>query len=72
MDKYQFMTGPSDATEAEALTLDLFDWKRKQKQLNQTASVFKYYIDHTVLKECYLYFQPVITTRKYGLNWTYG
>ena len=39
----------SDATaEAKALTQDLFGWKqkRKQKQLNQTASASRYYIDH--------------------------
>ena len=39
----------SDATaEAEALTQDLFGWKqkRKRKQLNQTASASRYYIDH--------------------------
>ena len=40
----------SDATaEAEALTRDLFGWKRKKKQLNQTASASRYYIDYTVL-----------------------
>ena len=40
----------SDATaEAEALTRDLFGWKRKWKQLNQTASASRYYIDYTVL-----------------------
>ena len=41
----------SDATtEAEALTRDLFGWKRKQKrkQLNQTASASSYYIAYTV------------------------
>ena len=44
----------SDATaeaEEEALTRDLFGWKWKQKrkQLKQTASASRYYIDHTFL-----------------------
>ena len=40
----------SDGTaEAEALTQDLFGWKRKCKQLNETASASSYYIDYTVL-----------------------
>ena len=70
-------TNSSDGTaeaEVEALTRDLFGWKRKQKrkQLNQTASVSRYYIDHNVLLECYLYFQPVTKNRKYEPNWTYG
>ena len=44
----------SDATaeaeaEAEALTWDLFGWKWKGKQLNQTASTSSFYIDYTVL-----------------------
>ena len=55
----------SDATaEAEALTRDLFGCKRKRKQLNQTASASRYYIDYTVLSECYQYFQPVMEQRK--------
>ena len=62
----------SDGTaEAEALTWDLFGWKRKRKQLNQTASASRYYIDHTVLQNV-IYFQPLVKTRKYELNWTYG
>ena len=61
---------PRDGTaEAEALTWDLFGWKRKQ--LNQTASASSYYIEYTVLYECCLYFQIVIKTRKYELNRTY-
>ena len=42
----------SDGTaeaEAEGLTRDLFGWKQKWKQLNQTASASSYYIDYTVL-----------------------
>ena len=40
----------SDGTaEAEALTRDLFGWKRERKQLNQTASASSYYIDYTAL-----------------------
>ena len=36
--------GSDGTVEAEALTQDLFGWKRKQ--LNQTASASRYYIDH--------------------------
>ena len=64
----------SDGTvEVEALTQDLFGWKRKRKrkQLKQTASASSYSIDYTVLQECYIFFQTVIKTRKYELNWTY-
>ena len=66
----------SDGTaeaEAEALTRALFGWKRqrKRKQLKQTASASSYSIDYTVLQECYIFFQTVIKTRKYELNWTY-